>query len=152
MAYLLDRELRARFNLCISRESCGEIIDAVISGAAAGATEFLPPAVPPVRPLDGGCISPGVASAVALSSSAALAPARTSDGGRTPSGDAPAVTWRASAISRRFLPDLERRWMPTIDGEIKTGGELPFSGFATRREAIAAAEQLINSQRSEDQR
>lgn len=52
---------------------------------------FLPPVPPPDRPLDGGCISPCVASAVALSSSATPAP-RTSDGGRAPSGAAPAVT------------------------------------------------------------
>lgn len=47
-----------------------------------------------------------------------------------------------SAIPRRFSPDMKRRWMPTIyDRVLKPDDAIPFSGFATRREAIAAARQ-----------
>ena len=50
----------------------------------------------------------------------------------------------ASALSHRFSPDMKRRWMPTIDGKIiSAGGVVPFSGFATRREALAVAKQVI---------
>jgi hypothetical protein len=46
---------------------------------------------------------------------------------------------RCSAVVRRLSPDRKKRWMPTINGKIVAGGRLPFGGFATRREAIAAA-------------
>ena len=68
LAARLDRELRSR-GLRLPLADCAHILRIVITDTAiAGATEFLQPDPPPVRPLDGGCMSPGVASAVALSS------------------------------------------------------------------------------------
>ena len=55
------------------------------------------------------------------------------------------MTAKCSAASRRFSPDMELRWMPTIDGNVIAGGRIPFSGFETRSEAVAAAE--LHSQR-----
>lgn len=56
----------------------------------------------------------------------------------------PTANHKYSAVSRRFSPDMRLRWMPTIDGQIIAGGTLPFSGFGTRAEAIAAAARFIN--------
>lgn len=49
---------------------------------------------------------------------------------------------KCSAVSRRFSPDMNLRWMPTIAGKIMTGGDLPFGGFGTRADAIAAAKRF----------
>lgn len=46
---------------------------------------------------------------------------------------------RCSAVARLLSPDKKKRWMPTINGKIVSGGDLPFGGFATRRDAVAAA-------------
>ena len=42
--------------------------------------------------------------------------------------------------------------MPTVDGEIVTSGNLPFSGFATRAEAVAAARRRLGEMRVADYR
>lgn len=55
----------------------------------------------------------------------------------------------AAAVSRRFSPDMKLRWMPVIDGVVIVGGQMPFSGFATKAEAINAARQLNTLQRPE---
>lgn len=49
---------------------------------------------------------------------------------------------RCSAVARRHSPDMKKRWMPTVNGKIVSGGALPFGGFKTRREAVAAAKQF----------
>jgi hypothetical protein len=49
---------------------------------------------------------------------------------------------RCSAVARLLSPDKKKRWMPTINGKIVAGGNLPFGGFGTRREAIAAAKRF----------
>jgi len=68
LAARLDRELRSR-GLRLPLADCAHILRiVVVDTATAGATEFLQPDPPPVRPLDGGCMSSGVASAVAFSS------------------------------------------------------------------------------------
>jgi hypothetical protein len=46
---------------------------------------------------------------------------------------------RFSAVSRRFSPDMELRWLPTVNGKVIVGGAIPFSGFDTRAQAVAAA-------------
>ncbi|WP_315833945.1 hypothetical protein [Bradyrhizobium prioriisuperbiae] len=46
---------------------------------------------------------------------------------------------QCSATPRRFSPDMKKRWLPTIDGKVVTDSRFPFSGFATRSEAIEAA-------------
>ena len=52
-----------------------------------------------------------------------------------------------SAVSRRFSPDMKLRWMPTVDGEVVARAPLPFSGFDTRPEAVAAARQYKEANR-----
>ena len=52
-----------------------------------------------------------------------------------------------SAVSRRFSPDMQLRWMPTVDGQIIASGTLPFSGFDTRAEAIKAAQEYATVSR-----
>lgn len=58
---------------------------------------------------------------------------------------------KPSAISQSFGA-ADRRWMPTLDDAvIKPGGihGIPFGGYATRREAIAAAKAVRESCRQE---
>ena len=55
-----------------------------------------------------------------------------------------------SAVSRRFSPDRKLRWMPTVAGKIIVGGAVPFSGFATRREAMKAAKELARIKWSQE--
>jgi hypothetical protein len=57
-----------------------------------------------------------------------------------------------SALPRRFSPDMKLRWMPTVDGNVIAGGTLPFSGFDTRREAVAAARRHKNGDHQFTQR
>ena len=45
---------------------------------------------------------------------------------------------KISAEKRRFSRN-DIRWMPTIDGKVMAFRKFPFSGYATRREAVAAA-------------
>jgi hypothetical protein len=58
----------------------------------------------------------------------------------------------ASAASRRFSPDMKLRWLPVIDGKVVVGRAIPFSGFATKAEAINAAKQLNTSHQPEGER
>ena len=49
------------------------------------------------------------------------------------------------AVSRRFSPDMELSWLPTIDGKVIASGSIPFSGFNTRTKALAAAKKHITA-------
>jgi hypothetical protein len=47
---------------------------------------------------------------------------------------------KCAAEKYRFSPDMKTRWLPTVNGKVIVGrGEIPFDGFSTRREAVAAA-------------
>lgn len=52
---------------------------------------------------------------------------------------------QCSAESRRFSPDMEKRWLPTVDGKVIVGGEIPFSGFNLRRDAVVAAKRFCDA-------
>jgi hypothetical protein len=57
-----------------------------------------------------------------------------------------------STTSRRISPDMNLRWWPVIDGKVIVGGAVPFSGFATKAEAVSASKQLTSSQRPKGKR
>jgi hypothetical protein len=43
------------------------------------------------------------------------------------------------SAEKRSFGRRDIRWMPTIAGKIMASGGFPFGGYATRREAVAAA-------------